>query len=269
MIWPGGVQAVANDHHTPELMRTALTAVTFVEIFDALVDDFDVVDLLTNLTDRCVQILEVSAAGILLVADSGDLRVMAASDERAQLLELIQIQNDQGPCLDCFTTGSVVQCADLRTSPPWPQFAARSVQAGMFGVCAIPLRLKERVLGCLNLFLSEPGLLSEADVELARSLAHVASIAIVQDQFTRLAALWEGQLKHALNSRVAIEQAKGMIAERSNVDMEVAFARLRAFSRNNNRAISEVAASLVSGALEVDVLLKPRPVRSDTSRPTA
>ena len=258
---------MANDPNTPELMRTALTADTFVEIFDALVDDFDVVDLLTNLTNRCVQILDVSAAGILLVADSGELRVMAASNEQARLLELFQIQNAQGPCFDSFTTGNVVQIADLPTSWPWPQFAARSVQAGMHAVCAVPLRLKDRVLGCLNLFLSEPHLLSEPDVELAQALAHVACIAIVQDQFTRRAALREGQLKHALNSRVSIEQAKGMIAERGGVDMEAAFGRLRAFCRNNNRGISEVAASLVSGALEVDAFFRPRLARSDTSSP--
>jgi GAF domain-containing protein len=250
------------------LQRQALTATTFVEIVDTLVDDFDVIDVLTVLTHRSVELLEAAAAGILLADSTGHLRVIGASTEQVQLLELFQIQNDQGPCLDCFRTGNVVVNAALDNGSPWPQFAAESVRAGYPSVCAVPLRLKDVILGCLNLFMAEPVQLSEADLTLAQALADVASIAIVQDQATREAAIREGHLQHALNSRIAIEQAKGMIAERGGVDMDDAFARLRTFARNNNRGLTEVAEALVAGTVSVDSFIRGRrpPPPSSTQR---
>ena len=234
------------------LHRQALTATTFLEIVDTLVHDFDVIEVLTLLTSRSVELLEAAAAGILLVDDTGHLRVIGASTEQVQLLELFQIQNDEGPCLDCFNTGAVVVNGNLSQTTPWPMFAAESVTAGFPSVCAVPLRLKDLVLGCLNLFMSEPVLLSDAEIALAQALADVASIAIVQDQAVRDAAIREGHLQHALTSRIAIEQAKGMIAERGGVDMDDAFVRLRAFARNHNRGLTEVAEGLVAGTISID-----------------
>jgi GAF domain-containing protein len=238
--------------------RQALTAVTFVEIVDTLVDDFDVIEVLTLLTSRSVELLEAAAAGILLADTTGRLRVIGASTEEIQLLELFQIQNDEGPCLDCFNSGNVVLNDNLGGTSPWPKFAAESVRAGFSSVCAVPLRLKDVILGCLNLFMSEPVRLSDTDVALAQALADVASIAIVQDRATREAAIREGQLQHALLSRVVIEQAKGMIAERGGHEMADAFERLRAFARNSNRGLTEVAEALVAGTLSVDSMLQER-----------
>lgn len=243
---------VSNDAEQRAMNRQALTATTFVEIVDTLVDDFDVIEVLTVLTSRCVDLLEAAAAGILLADDDRHLRVIGASTEQVGLLELFQIQNDEGPCLDCFHTGAVVLAADMRTGSQWPSFAAESIRLGFPSVCAVPLRLKDQVLGCLNLFMSDPIGLSGGEISLAQALADVASIAIVQDMATREAAIREGHLQHALNSRIVIEQAKGMIAERGGVDMDEAFARLRAFARNNNRGLTEVAEGLVVGAVAVD-----------------
>jgi GAF domain-containing protein len=247
--------------------RQALTATTFVEIVDTLVDDFDVIDVLTVLTSRSVELLEAAAAGILLADEDHHLRVIGASTEQVQLLELFQIQNDEGPCLDCFHSGKIVLNADLQGSSPWPQFAAESVRAGFPSVCAVPLRLKDLILGCLNLFMSEAVGLSNAEVALAQALADVASIAIVQDQATRQAAIREGHLQHALISRIAIEQAKGMIAERGNVDMDDAFARLRSFARNHNRGLTEVAEALVAGTVSVDAIAQPRQAKPPPAPP--
>jgi GAF domain-containing protein len=247
---------MAEGDHERALRRNARAALTFVEIADTLVDDFDVIDLLTVLTSRSVELLEASAAGILLADPDGQLRVMAASTEELRLLELFQIQNHEGPCLDCFQTGAVVINDDLRDASPWPQFATESLRAGFPSVCAIPLRLRDLTLGCLNLFMSEPMPLSAADVGLAQALADVASIAIVQDQTARDAAIREDKLQHALNSRIAIEQAKGMIAERARLDMDNAFARLRAFARNNNRGLTEVAESMIAGTSDVDAVIR-------------
>ncbi|MGZ8714852.1 MAG: ANTAR domain-containing protein [Mycobacterium sp.] len=239
--------------------RQALTATTFVEIVDTLVDDFDVIEVLTVLTSRSVDLLEAAAAGILLADDDRHLRVIGASTEQVGLLELFQIQNDEGPCLDCFHTGAVVLKADLRTDSQWPNFAAESIRLGFPSVCAVPLRLKDLVLGCLNLFMSDVVPLSDGEVAIAQALADVASIAIVQAQATRQAVVREDQLQHALNSRIAIEQAKGMIAERGGLDMDDSFARLRSFARNNNRGLTEVAEALVTGALPIDRVSAGRP----------
>lgn len=229
--------------------RQALTAATFVTLVDTLVDDFDVIDVLTVLASRCVELLGASAAGILLADPSGDLRVMAASTEQIELLELFQIQNEQGPCMDCYRTGGIIVAPDLAAAADWPDFAPVSIAAGYPSVCAVPLRLRSVILGCLNLFMSEPGPLSNADVNLAQSLADVASIAIVQDQAARDAVVRQGRLEHALDSRIAIEQAKGILAEYAGLDMDSAFGRLRTFARNNNRGLTDVAESVVSGEI--------------------
>ena len=252
--------------------RQALTATTFVEIVDTLVDNFDVIDVLTVLTSRCVELLEAAAAGILLADDTRQLRVIGASTEQVELLELFQIQNDEGPCLDCFHTGKVVSNANLALPSPWPQFSAESIRNGYPAVCAVPLRLRDMILGCLNLFIGEPIALTGAEVALAQALADVASIAMVQDQATRQAAIREGHLQHALISRVVIEQAKGMLAERGGIDMDEAFARLRTFARSNNRGLTEVAEALVAGATTIEEIFrahqpqKPRPNPTDLPR---
>ncbi len=240
------------------LTRQALTATAFVELVDTLVGDFDVIDVLTGLTGRCVELLGAAAAGVLLADPDGTLRVIGSSTEQIQLLELFQVQNEQGPCLDAYTTGKVVIYADMTTSP-WPKFAAESIAAGFPSVCAIPLRLKNAVLGCLNLFMSEPVALSDSDVVIARALADVASIAILQDQATRDSAIREGHLQYALQSRISIEQAKGMISQRNDLDMDAAFRQLRDHARNNNIRLSDVAEAITTGALSVDALTQPHP----------
>lgn len=250
------------------LRRQALTATTFVEIVDTLVGDFDVVEVLTVLTSRCVELLDAAAAGILLADADGHLRVIGASTEQIELLELFQIQNDQGPCLDCFRTGAVVANTDLESGSPWPQFAAESVSGGFPSVCAVPLRLKDFILGCLNLFMSEAVPLAAGDIALAQALADVASIAIVQDQANRDAAIREGQLQHALDSRIAIEQAKGVIAERSGVGMDEAFSRLRHYSRNTNQGLTDVAAGVVGGTIDIGALVGERR-RPQATKPPA
>ena len=231
-----------------------LTATTSVEIVDALVGDFDVIDVLTLLTARCVELLDAAAAGILLADSEGHLCVVGASTEQIHLLELFQIQNDEGPCFDCYQTGKVVLHSDLDTDSPWPAFAAECTAAGFRSVCAVPLRHRAHTLGCLNLFITDARGLTDQDVALAQALADVASITIVQDQAIRDAAIREGHLQHALTSRIAIEQAKGMLAERNNTDMGEAFARLRTYARSNNLGLTHVAEAIVAGTIALDAI---------------
>ena len=246
--------------------RQHLIATTFVEIVDTLVGDFDVIDVLTLLSSRCVELLAAGAAGILLADSKGRLSVVGSSTEQIHLLELFQIQNDEGPCLDCFRSGAVILHSDLDTVSPWPHFAAACTKAGFASVCAVPLRVKSHVLGCLNLFMSGSAGLGNNDVAVAQALADFASITIIQDQATREATIRQGELEHALNSRVAIEQAKGMIAERTRLTMDEAFARLRRYARSTNRGLTSVANAIIDGSLPIDVLASRRLVPPPTGR---
>lgn len=235
------------------MAREELIADTFVGIVDSLVDEFDIIDMLTGLTVGCVDLGLATASGILLADENGKLRVMAASNEAAKLLELFQLQNDEGPCLEAFSTGVPVMHADLSTAyERWPVFAPEAVRAGFLSVQAFPLRLKSVVIGAMNLFSAQRREVDEPGTHLAQALADVASIAILQDQAVRQSDVRAGQLQHALDSRVAIEQAKGMLAERVNVDMDEAFRMLRGHARSSQSLLTTVAIQVVEGTLAIE-----------------
>src|SRR6266704_4414534 len=190
----------------------------------------------------------VSAAGLLLADPRGELRVVAASSEAARLLELFQLQNDQGPCLDCFRTGRPVAAADLAAAAPrWPRFAPAARRAGFAAVQALPMRLREQVIGALNLFRADPGAFAPASVRVGQALADVATIGLLHERGMRHSDILNEQLQTALNSRVLIEQAKGKLAERLGVDMDQAFALLRDRARAGNRRLSDLARAFIDG----------------------
>ena len=230
--------------------REALLTTTFVQLADTLVDNFDVVDLMVLLTERCVEILDVDAGGLMLAAPEGDLRVMASSSEAMRVLELFEVQAKQGPCLDCYRTGQPVLNQDL-ASPDiqWPEFAAEALEAGFHSVHAIPMKLRGATIGALNLFRIGQGELQADDIEAAGALADVATIAVLQHRASIEARVLNEQLNYALNSRIVIEQAKGMVAERSGLSMEDAFNALRGHARNNNRRLSDTARDVIQGRL--------------------
>jgi GAF domain-containing protein len=230
------------------MARETMLARALVELADSLVSDFDVTELLTVLTDRCVDVLDVAAAGIMLASPAGDLRVMASSSEEMRLLELFELQSQEGPCLDCYTTGEPVVNVDLGGGDPrWPQFAQRATSAGFRSVHALPLRLRGSILGALNMFHVGTGHMRPADVAAAQALADVATIAILQHRAASEAKLLNEQLSEALNTRIVIEQAKGMIAQRQSVDMEAAFTALRDHARTHNLRLADLARDVVDG----------------------
>jgi GAF domain-containing protein len=233
-----------------QIAREGAMARTLVELADSLVADFDVIELLTLLTDRCVEVLGVSAAGIMLVGPDGELRVMASSSETARLLELFELQAEEGPCLDCFRTGQPVAQDDLaQAADRWERFSAEALAAGFHAVNSLPLRLRDSVIGALNLFHVETVAMAPVEIEAAQALADVATIAILQHRATLEAQVLAEQLSHALNSRIVIEQAKGMVAERERVPMEEAFARLRRHARDHNRRLADIANDVITGQL--------------------
>jgi GAF domain-containing protein len=229
-------------------MDGELLSDAFVELADTMVADFDVIDFLHLLTRRSVQLLDASAAGVLLADPRGELRVVAASTEAVRVLELFQLQNDQGPCLDCFRTGVPVAASELTAAGQiWPQFAAAACQAGFGAVQALPMRLRMQVIGALNLFRATPGDFTGEDVRVGQALADVATIGLLQERGTRRSETLNEQLQGALNSRVVIEQAKGKLAERLDLDMDQAFTTLRAYARDRNLRLSELAQAFIDG----------------------
>ena len=224
-----------------------LLSATFVELTDTMVDDFDIIDFLHVLTQRSVDLLDVSAAGLLLADPRGELRVVAASSEAARVLELFQLQSDQGPCLDCFRSGQPVACIDLSADPRWPQFADQAGQAGFSAVQALPMRLRDQVIGALNLFRGTVGPFDPEVVHVGQALADVATISLLHDRSMRRTDTLNEQLQNALNSRVVIEQAKGKLAERLGIDVNQAFTLLRGQARNRNQRLSDLARAFVDG----------------------
>jgi GAF domain/ANTAR domain len=211
-----------------------------------MVADFDVIDFLHTLTDRSVRLLSASEAGVVLADPRGELRVAAASSEAAGLVELFQIQNDQGPCLECYRTGQPVTAADLAgPGQQWPQFAAAATQAGFRAVQALPMRLRDQVIGALNLFRAAPGLLDPEDVRIGQALADVATIGLLHERNLRRSETVAEQLQGALNRRTIIEQAKGKLAERLGTDMDEAFRVLRAHARDRNQRLTDTARYLI------------------------
>lgn len=223
----------------------------FVTLADTIVDDYDVVDLLDQLVLACVRILGVSAAALLLDDQKGNLALVASSSEESRLLELFQLQNNQGPCLDCVRTGSAVTSGDLEADRErWPLFVPAASLAGFRSVAAVPLRLRSQIIGGLNLFMVEPREVPPADRRLAQALADVATIGILQQRSLHRSHVLSEQLQGALTSRIAIEQAKGILAERNNLAMDAAFDTLRRYARNHNRKLTDVATAVVTGGLD-------------------
>jgi GAF domain-containing protein len=229
-------------------------AQTFVELADTLVVGFDLMEFLQTLVERSVELLDVDAAGLLLADGRGALRLVAASTEQARVAELFQIQNDEGPCVDCFRSGQVVSIGDIGAgdmAKRWPRFAPAAYQMGFAGVHAIPMRLRDQVIGTLNLFRTAPDGLDQAAARAARALVDVATIGILQERAVRQQELVAEQLQAALQSRVMIEQAKGILAERHRVTPDQAFLILRRYARNHNLPLTGLAMGVIQGSADI------------------
>ncbi len=233
------------------MTREADVVRSLVEMADTLVDDYDIVDMLTGVTDRCVDLLGVSAAGVMLASPAGGLALVASSSEAMRLLELFELQSQEGPCLDAFHTGEPIEHQNLQAGAGrWPSFSTAALQAGFASALALPLRLREGTLGALNLLRVTRTPMDEADIIVARAFADLATLSIIQHRTAAEAQRLNEQLSAALTSRVVIEQAKGVIAERADVDLAEAFSRLRSYARNHNRRLTDVARAAIDGTLD-------------------
>jgi GAF domain-containing protein len=232
--------------------REAQIADTFVELADTLVAEFDLIEFLHTLVERAVTLLDADAGGVMLADQRGGLEVLAASSHEVRLVELFELQNDEGPCLEAFRTGQAVTRADLTDmTHSWPVFTPRLRAAGYASAQAVPMRLRDEVIGALNVFRVSPGALGPADMRLARALADVATVGLLQARAIQARNLLAEQLQGALNSRVLIEQAKGVLAERSGLQVDQAFTVLRTHARRNGVSLDTVAAEVVAGRIRL------------------
>jgi len=228
------------------VVSTERLADVLVEVADKLVDDYDVIEFLQLVTNRTAELIGASDVGLLLADQRGRLQFVAASDEGVKQLELFQVQNHEGPCLDAFRSGEAVVNADLQeASDRWPRFAPRATAAGFRSVHAIPLRLRVEVIGAMGVFGTDVGRLEVADVQMTQALAHIATVGLLQEQVSGRSGVLAEHLQSVLNSRAAIEQAKGAIAEFRKVSVDDAFLLLQADARRSRRRLSDVAKAVL------------------------
>jgi transcriptional regulator with GAF, ATPase, and Fis domain len=236
---------------TTETRETKLST-AFVKLADTLVTDFDVVDLLHWLVEECTDILDTQAGGLMLVDSAGSLQLIASTSEEAELVEVFQLAAGDGPCLECFRSGSPVTAGDIQAEGArWPHFQVEALRLGFLSVHATPLRLRGQTIGTMNLFSQHVGALNPQDIAVAQALADVATIGILQERSIRSANLLSEQLQHALDSRILIEQAKGVIAATTDLTMSEAFGALRAYARGHNLTLREVADDVVGRRLHI------------------
>jgi GAF domain-containing protein len=250
---PAENEMPGHTYHLDMAFREGRLVEALVGMADTLVSDFDVVDLFYRLVDSCPDLLDVDEAGLLLTDANGALWVVATSSESTQVVELLELQNEGGPGLDAFRSGEEVTSGPLtgaKAKETWPTFTMAAQAAGFKGVTAIPMRLRGQVLGALSLFATEEGELSSEDLTVARALANMATIAILQDRTSVDYRILVSQLQIALDSRVVIEQAKGIVAQDAGWSMDEAFGRIRWYARDTNQRLREVAARVVSGDLK-------------------
>jgi GAF domain-containing protein len=237
------------------MVREQRLAEVFVELADTLVEEFDVVDLLQTLTERCVELVDTDAAGLMLDDQRGNLRLVAHTHESARLLELFELQQQEGPCLDCFAAGQVIANIDLTTATDrWPVFAQAAREVGFGTSHAVPLRLRRQVIGALNLFSVGRRPLSDGHLAVAQGLADIATIGLVHERAVRDQVVLSEQLQTALHSRILIEQAKGVLSAQSGTSVKAAFALMRTHARRTGQPLTTVAGAVVDGQVTGSVL---------------
>jgi len=235
-----------------EMTREQRISAAFIAVADTLIADYDILDLMHTLVEECVRILDVDSAGLMLADENGDLQLLASTSEQTDFVEILQMNAGAGPCVECFTTGVVVAVDDIKASAGrWPEFQSAAALRGFRSVYAAPMRLRGQVLGALNLFSSEAGALNAPDADVAQALADVATIGILQERSIRETGVVTEQLQRALESRVVIEQAKGVLSATGLIDVDVAFSLMRDHARHNNLSLRAVAAGVTARTLDL------------------
>jgi GAF domain-containing protein len=239
--------------------ETRLNA-AFVKLADTLIDDYDIVELLHTLVEECTAIFDVQAGGLMLADADGELQLIASTSEKADLVEVMQLDAGHGPCVDCFATGKAVAIPDIANSGDrWPEFRTEALKQGFHSINATPLRLRGQTIGTLNLFSTRVGDMSDRDILAAQALSDVATIGILQERLIKERGVVADQLQRALDSRVLIEQAKGVLSEYASINVDDAFGVMRSYARSNNMRLHDVAEGVVGRA----IVIAPRATHAD------
>jgi transcriptional regulator with GAF, ATPase, and Fis domain len=238
--------------------RDRLLARVFVRLADTLVDDFDIVEFLHELCTDVVQLVGAETAGVMLADTRGGLRLLASSEERMRVLEVFELQSKQGPCLDAYRTRDTVAAAIEDGARLWPSFAPYAAQLGFRYMCAVPLQLRDITIGALNLFRSTNEPFAEADLEIAQAMAKVAATGLLQRRILSEGNLVSAQLRAALQSRITIEQAKGVLAEQLDLSVDDAFQRMRRHARNTNQKLTDLARDVATKRVDASAFATQR-----------
>jgi GAF domain-containing protein len=234
--------------------REARVVEAFVDLADSLVADYDQLDFLYRLLEHGLPLVGADAGGVLLHYE-GRLHLVASSSEASEDIEVFEVQHDQGPAQDAFRTGELVRVDHLADAADrWPGFVPRALAAGWTSAVAHPLRLRDRILGAVTTFHSSGAVLDDLDEQLLRGFADVAAIAVIQRRVQADVELVNEQLHVALESRITVEQAKGMVVERTGMKPAEAFEALRRHARSTHRRLKDVAAAVVNGELDLTTL---------------
>jgi GAF domain-containing protein len=235
-----------------ELSRESRLNAAFVTLADTLTEDYDVVDLLHTLVEECTAIFDTQAGGLMLADDEGRLQLIASTSEQAELVEIMQLNAGSGPCVECFESGQRVAVADIAASGDrWPAFRDEALKQGFRSIHATPMKLRGRVIGTLNLLGTSVGDLTPQDADAAQALSDVATIGILQERVIRESSIVADQLHRALDSRILIEQAKGVLSQTASMSMDEAFAAMRTFARSHNFRLRAVAQQIVDRSLDL------------------
>ncbi|WP_298252145.1 GAF and ANTAR domain-containing protein [uncultured Arthrobacter sp.] len=234
------------------ITRASRVSAAFVKIADTLVDEYDSLDLVQTLVEQSVELLDAAAAGLMIADPNGVLQVLASTSEEVRLVEVLQQETGIGPCIDCYSTGAPVTVRDIDgTRDRWPAFRDAAVAQGFRSVHAFPLRVRGRSIGAMNLFRVGTGELNAEDIAIGQALADVSTISILQERTIRESAVVNEQLQRALDSRILIEQAKGMLAYTADIDTAEAFQRLRAHARSHNATLRDTARAVLDRSLSL------------------
>ncbi|MFG2649253.1 ANTAR domain-containing response regulator [Streptomyces sp. NPDC048436] len=249
--------------------RERLLAEAFVAVADSLTDEFDVVEFLQSMAVHSVELLGVSAAGFTLADSQGELGLVAASGGHAWVFDLFALQQGQGqgqsqdqgqgqgPGPDCYRSGTAqtnIALGDPEATTAWPGFAPRALAVGCAMTHVLPLRREDQALGTLQLFQTTATVLGPDEIALAQALVDIATIAILRRRFLEQTLVERDQLQSALTSRVVIEQAKGVLAERWQCTVDEAFEALRRHARTNRLRLTECARLVVAGEFDTEAI---------------
>ncbi len=217
----------------------------------ALLRPYEIGDVLYRLTDQVVEVLDIDGSGVCLAPNGGGLQLLSATDHHVAAIEDTQLTAGTGPILSAYETGEQVRVDDLVDANDWPEFTRFAVDRGMRAVASLPMPVDERRIGALDLFRAEAHVWTDEEMQAAQGLANMASAYVLNHQALSESRTLAGQLQTALDSRIIVEQAKGLLAGRHGLTPNDAFGRLRQYARARGDRLHDVCRHVVEGTLDL------------------